>query len=329
MNPKANPASLLKGGRDRPMVIPMVAANHAARLEGYSIAEVVTQPQELARALFSAYRFYGYDGITVFTDTVVEAEAMGAQVIIPEDEDPFLLAPPQVSRLEPAEPEQDGRMPVVLEAIRQLAEYTGGKAVVLGSLKGPFSLAALLIGPERFFRDLIERPERVRELLLVATDNQRKYLAAIIEAGAVPFIGDPMASGSLISTEHFSRFAMPHIRELVREAHSLGCPVGLHICGDTSRILGQMQQTGVDFISIEDADLAHVRQELGSETVIMGSVSTSMMLEGSAEEVRQASHKCLMQGMPRLILSSACDVPPLTPAENIKAMVAAAREWHV
>lgn len=321
--------SLRRGAPARPVVIPLVGANHAARLEGYSVSEVVTQPAALARALFAAYRLYGYDGITVFTDTVVEAEAMGAQVIIPENDDPFLLAPPAVSRLEIADPEQDGRMPVVLGAVRRLAELTGGRVAVLGSLKGPFSLASLLAGMESFLSDLIERPERAREFLLIATDNQCRYLAAIVRAGGVPFIGDPTASGSLISPEHFSQFALPYLERLVKEAHSLGSPAGLHICGDTSRMLGQMRQTGADFISIEDVDLMHARQEPGSETVIMGGVPTNLLLAGTAEQVRQAALRCLELYLPRLILSSACDVPPLTPVENVRAMVMAAREWRV
>ncbi|MEO0073038.1 MAG: uroporphyrinogen decarboxylase family protein [candidate division WOR-3 bacterium] len=291
------------------------------------MAEVVTQPTALARALFSAYRFYDYDGITVFTDTVVEAEAMGAQVIIPEDEDPFLLMPPQVSRLEPADPDRDGRMPVVLEAILRLSELTGGRATILGSLKGPFSLASMLAGTERFLIDLIGQPDRARDFLLVATENQRRYLSAIVRSGAVPFIGDPVASGSVISPEQFSNFAQPYLKRLVEDAHSMGSPVGLHVCGDTSRILGQLFGTGADFVSIEDVRLVSVYPELDGKATIMGGVSTTLLLDGTAEDVQAEVRRSLELRLSRLILSSGCDVPVQTPFENIRAMVAAVREW--
>lgn len=313
----------------RPTVIPMVAANHAARLEGYSMREVVTDAEALARALYAAYRFYEYDGIIVFTDTVVEAEAMGAQVIITEDDDPFLLEPPRVARLETADPERDGRMPVVLGAIRRLVELTGGEVPVLGSLKGPFSLASFLAGADRFLADLLERPDRARDFLRVATDNQRRYLAAIVRAGGIPFVGDPVASGSMISPDTFREFARPGIARLVSDAHALGVPAGLHVCGDTSGMLRHMRETGAEFISIDDIDLALARRWLGEDTMIMGNVSTALLLEGRPEEVRAAADRCLELGMPRLILSSACDVPPATPADNVRAMVAAGREWHV
>ncbi|MBM3314731.1 hypothetical protein FJY71_02655 [candidate division WOR-3 bacterium] len=319
---------LLQDATGRPVVLPMVAANHAARLEGLSMREVVTDAEALARALYSAYRFYGYDGIVVFTDTVVEAEAMGAQVVITDEDDPFLLEPPHVAKLEPADPERDGRMPVVLKALRRLEELTRGEVPVLGSLKGPFSLASFLAGPDRFLADLLEHPGRARSFLRVATDNQRRYLAAIVAAGGVPFIGDPVASGSMISPDTFREFARPYIARLVSDAQALGVPCGLHVCGDTTGMLRHMRETGAEFISIDDIDLGLARRELGDYTTIMGSVSTQLLLDGTPGQVRQAADRCLELGMPRLILSSACDVPPATPVENVRALVAAGRGPH-
>ena len=59
-----------------PVVFPMVVADHASRIAGYSIAEAVTQADTLARVLYTAWHEYEYDMVMVFTDTVLEAEAM-------------------------------------------------------------------------------------------------------------------------------------------------------------------------------------------------------------------------------------------------------------
>uniref|UniRef100_A0A7C4GFC5 Uroporphyrinogen decarboxylase (URO-D) domain-containing protein n=1 Tax=candidate division WOR-3 bacterium TaxID=2052148 RepID=A0A7C4GFC5_UNCW3 len=328
MNPVGRSALFRRDAGDSgPVVVPMVAANHAARIAGISVREVVTDAGALVSALHAAYRRYEYDGIVVFTDTVVEAEAMGCRVQIPADDDPYLVESPTARRLEPVDPEEVGRMPVVLAAIRRLVELTGGLVPVLGSLKGPFSLASFLAGPDRFFADLLERPDRARETLLVATDNQRWYQSAIIRAGGLPFIGDPVASGSMISPEMFREFAWPYIARLVEDAHALGVPVGLHVCGDTTSMLGHMRDTGSDFVSIDDIDIARARRDLGANTTIMGNVSTRLLLEGAPEQVRRAAERCLELALPRLILSSACDVAPDTPEANVKALVQAAREW--
>jgi uroporphyrinogen decarboxylase len=320
---------LLRGERpERPVVFPMVVANHAARLEGYSISEAVTQPDVLARVLYSAYRFYGYDLVMVFSDTVVEAEAMGAQVLIPEDDDPFLLQPPRVSKLEPANPEADGRMPVILNATRQLRALLEDEVPVLTSLKGPFSLASFLRGIDGFLEDLLSDPYRARDFLRLATENQTAYAQAIVKAGGIPFIGDPVASGSLVSPEMFREFALPYLAQLIRSVHEQGTKAGLHICGETKSILKDMVATRADFLSIDEMDLGLARHEVGDNAVLMGNVSTRLLLEGKPERVAEAAAVCLARGGPRLVLSSSCDVPADAPKENVKALVEAGRKWE-
>lgn len=322
-------AQLLTGSApEAPVVFPMVVANHAARLEGYAIGEAVTSADTLARVLYSAYRFYGYDLIMVFADTVVEAEAMGAQVIIPEDDDPFVLAPPRVSRLEPADPEADGRMPVILEATRNLRKLLDDEVPILTSLKGPFSLASFLRGVEGFLADLLDNPGRARDFLAVATENQVRYAAAIVKAGGTPFIGDPVASGSMISSSMFREFAQPYLAQLIRSIHEAGVKAGLHICGETRQMLGDMAATRADFLSIDETDLAAARRLVGPDAVLMGNVSTRLLLEGKPEQVSVEAEKCLATGGPLLLLSTSCDVPTDAPKENVQAIVAAARNWQ-
>jgi uroporphyrinogen decarboxylase len=321
-------AALMRGEvPERPVVFPMVVANHAARLEGYSISEAVTQADVLARVLYSAYRFYDYDLIMVFSDTMVEAEAMGAQVLIPEDDDPFLLEPPRVSKLEPANPEADGRMPVILKATRRLKELLEDEVPLLTSLKGPFSLASFLRGIDGFLEDLLSDPRRAREFLRLATENQVAYAGAIVKAGGIPFIGDPVASSSMISPEMFREFALPYLAQLVRSVHGQGVKAGLHICGETKRLLADMAATGADFLSVDEMDLALARQEVGDSVVLMGNVSTKLLLEGTPEQVSAASKTCIERGGRSLILSSSCDVPTDAPKENVQALVKAGREW--
>jgi uroporphyrinogen decarboxylase len=246
-------------------------------------------------------------------------------VIIPDDDDPFLPEPPRVSKLEPARPESDGRMPVVLEATRRLAKLLEGEAPVLTSLKGPFSLASFLRGIEGFLADLIDDPERARDFLKLALENQVRYAEAIISAGGVPFIGDPVASGSMVGSSIFRDFARPFLARLVDVIHENGSRCGLHICGETKHILKEMVATRADFLSLDEMDLRQARAEVGPSVVLMGNVSTHLMLEGSADKVAAAARVCLETGGPNLLLSTSCDVPPDTPKENVQAVVAAGR----
>jgi uroporphyrinogen-III decarboxylase len=53
------------------------------------------------------------------------------------------------------------------------------------------------------------------------------------------------------------------------------------------------------------------------------------MLRGTPEQVRNACRDAIEQSKPgsRFILSGGCEIPRDTPAENLRAMLAAAREF--
>jgi uroporphyrinogen decarboxylase len=272
-----------------------------------------------------AYSTYAYDMMMVFIDTVVEAEAMGCRIERPEDDNAFCVGPPR-STPRPADPEKDGRMPVVLGAIARLRELAGDDVPILGSLKGPFSLASFLGGFEDFLEWTIVDKDRAHAALKLALENQLGFAEAIIRAGAVPFIGDPVASGSLVSPEVFREFAQPYLERLVRHVHRFGTRAGLHVCGNTRSVTGDLAATGADVLSLDEVDLGSVRQELGPGALLMGNVPTGLVHTGTAGEVFAAAQACLAAAGPRLILSTACDVPADAPPDNVKALVRAARE---
>jgi len=312
-------------GISTPCVFPLVVCDHAARIAGVKVRDAASDPELLANVTYQAYKTYGYDMVMVFADTVVEAEAMGARIERPEDDNAFYVGPPK-KRPKPADPEKDGRMPVVLEAARLLRDMVSGKTPVLVSLKGPFSLAAFLAGFEQFLEHTITEPESAHAYLKLALENQRGYAEAIAQNGCVPFIGDPVASGNLISPEVFREFALPYLKELVRFIHRTGNWTGLHICGDSTGLPADMAATGADVLSIEQPSLGRAREIVGPDVVLMGNVSTELVLTGKPDEVEAASRACLAEGGPALILSTACDVPADSPVENVKAIVRAARD---
>ncbi len=321
------PAAELIKQRIEPAVFPIVVANCAARLAGERLSRVLTDPELLSSVLDHSYRRFDYDLAMVFADVLLEAEAMGCQIEILDDEPPVLLTPAG-NHTRIVDPQRSGRIPVILAAIRKLRRLTDDEVFILGSLKGPFSLASFLAGPEEFLALLVEAPKQADHFLRLATENQKHFARAIIQAGAVPFIGDPMASGSLISRQQFARFALPYLKELVDEIHTLGLWTGLHICGNTSTILDLMADSGAEILSIDEINVEFARSRLGPERVIMGNVSTTLLENGTPEEVSIAARGCLANALPKLILASACDVPPSTPPANIQTLIQTARGWQ-
>ncbi len=322
----ARVAALLAGNppEDR-VVFPMVVADHAARLARVKVGEAATDAETLARVLHAAWQRYRYDMVMVFADTVVEAEAMGAVVEFQENDNAFLVEPPDDAGLQSADPECDGRLPMMLAATRMLKELLGDRVPLVTSIKGTFTLASFLAGMERFLGAVLDEPGTVRRYLDLAHANQTRYIAAIVRAGGIPFIGDPVASGSLISPQVFRDLALPYLARLVDEIHAHGCWAGLHICGDAMDIITDMAATGADVLSVDDIDLAEARRRLGPEVILMGNVSTQLVQGGTPGEVGEAARQCLADAGPRFILSTACDVPAGSPPENVQAIVDAAR----
>jgi uroporphyrinogen-III decarboxylase len=74
-------------------------------------------------------------------------------------------------------------------------------------------------------------------------------------------------------------------------------------------------------------NLAAARACLGPDRVILGNVSTiTDMLEGSPESVYEACGRCHETCGKFHIVGTGCEVPPMTPDENLHAMVRYSRE---
>jgi uroporphyrinogen decarboxylase len=310
----------------KPLVFPMVVADHAAKLARRKLGKVVTSADLLAKALLKAYKTYDYDAILVFADTVVEAEALGCKIKIPDNDNPYLVSSPGMSGLKAkAGLNMKSRLPVVLDATRAIVEEVGREVPVFTSLKGPFSLASFLAGTEDFLVRLRSEPLNCRKVLKFALTHQQRYADAIVAAGGIPFIGEPLASGDVISRRDFEDFVMPYLHELIAYVGEAVRPVGLHICGDTSDRIVLMRDTGADILSVDNVELAFARRKAGNDSVLMGNVPTDMIHQGMPEQVTKLAEACLKDAGKRFILSSACDIPRDAPAENVTAIVLAGR----
>jgi uroporphyrinogen decarboxylase len=310
-----------------PLVFPMVVADHAAKLARRKLSKVVTSGELLAKVLLKAHRTYDSDAILVFADTTVEAEALGCEVKIPDNDSPRLVSSPGMNKL-PAQPELNlkSRLPVVLDATRTIVGEVGREVPIFTSLKGPFSLASFLVGTEEFLTRLRSEPASCRKVLRYAVRHQQYFADAIVAAGGIPFIGEPLASGDIISRRDFEDFALPFLQQLIAYVGDAARPVGLHICGDTSDRIVLMRDTGADILSLDNVDLAQARRKAGNDAVLMGNVPTDVILQGTQEQVRQSAEACLKDGGKRMILSSACDIPRDAPVDNVKVIVDVGRE---
>lgn len=312
----------------------------AAREFGVTLEQYLTDPAAAAGAHLHAVEKYGHDCIVIDLDTTMLAEAMGAVRDSTPGEPGHIAAPAihsldEAERLRPVDPQRDGRIPVLLEAIRRLAAAVGGRVAIRGNAdQCAFSLASLLRGMEDFMMDLVTEPDHpgLRQLLEVCYQSHLATHRAVRAAGAdFTSLGDSPAGPDVVSPQIFERFARPYHERLVRDLAADGVFTVIHVCGNTSRILDQLAQYPACGFELDyKTDAARAKATPGAHHVLFGNIDPSGVLAlGSVEQVRDAARRLIKTWKPggRFVLNAGCAIPAMTPPENIHALVAAAVEF--
>ncbi len=321
--------------QDRVPIFPLVTA-HAARAAGIPLRDYYTDGTAMARSQLVAQETYGIDFISFFSEVGLVAEALGSRFDYPEDDLPLLAEPKwkELTQLDDrvVDPTADGRLRVYLDAITYAYEARGDTVPVLAYVPAPFTTAQQLVDQEAFLLGLLTEPERVKTLLAYATRSVTRFCRAIIGAGGLPILVDPLASGSVISAEHYREFALPSEAEVIRYLHRYDLDVVLHICGDTRATIGMMAETGADLLSIDRIEVTEAIAGAGTACRIIGNYDTSAILLSDPATVAQevvtmveAGQNCLKG----FVAATGCEVPVETPPHNVRAFVRAAKEAGV
>lgn len=339
MNGYQRIAAALRG--ERPDRTPVMLHNFmmAAAEARVSMGRYRREPEAICGVMAQAVESYGYDGVVVDVDTATLAGALGVPVDLPDDmparcSGPGLRALDEVADLETPDIASDGRVQVWLEAVRLLRRHFGDEIYIRGNCdQAPFSLASAVRGLDGWLLDLTdeERKPLAMALLQHCAEAGRQFIRLMAEAGAhMVSNGDSPAGPELISPSMYGEFALPGEQTLAGEAHGLGLPWLLHICGRTDRILGAMAASGADAFELDqktDARLA--RRAFEGRAAFVGNIDPSSVLAlGTPQLVEQKTRELLgiFGDCPRFILNAGCAIPAGTPPENLKALIRAARK---
>ncbi len=328
-------AELLSGRpTDRLLVQPLIM-QFAARHAGHAYNDYVTDARMLAEAQLSMADEYGIDclmqcsdpareliDIAGGDDSSVEWAPTGPVIV---ESRALVLEKGKLGELRVPDPLAPGRMRERVESIEIMREAAGSGASIVGWVEGPLALAAEMRGLSAFMMDTYEDPTFVDELLDFTSQVARAYWKPQVEAGA-DTIGMSDAAASMLSPTHYERHIYPAQRRIVEDikAERPDVVVRLHMCGRTDDLLPMMKRLPVDIYELDfPVDLAHAREVLGPDRVILGNVATvPTMLSGSPEEVYADAARCHGICGPKHIVGTGCELPPETPPENLRALVA-------
>lgn len=342
MNARERVLKVIAG--DLPDRVPVCLHNFlpAAREAGISMEQYRRDPEAIARVHLQAIETYRYDCVLIDLDTTLLAEAMGAPSDASGDA-PGHIAGPAITDLEAVDslrvvdPNKDGRIPVLLEAIRILRKAVGNSVAIRGNCdQGAFSLACLLRGNEDFLMDLIEEPyaPELFKLLEVCYQSHLAVHRAVMAVGAdFTSLGDSFSGPDVVAPAMFDTYARPYAERLVRELHTDDIFTVIHICGNTNTLFPSLQTLpycGFEIDYKTDAKLA--KATIGREHVLFGNIDPSGVIgRGTVETVRESTRQLVEQWKPngRFILNAGCAIPAGTPPENIHAFVQSAAEFGV
>jgi len=333
--------TVLEGGI--PDRVPVCLENfmHAASVAGYTVREYCQDGEKMAAAHIATWEKYRHDMIDLENGVTALAQAVGCQVDFFDDISPPWVAGPalesieQIDDLKPIDPHQDATLPEMLKATRLIAQELGQHVCLLSEAdQGPFSLAAQIVDPQEFLIALLDssKEELVHRLLEYTYEQVLAYARALIDAGAhLTMMGESISGPDVCSPKIYQQFAFPYQKRLIETLRAEGKEIGLHICGNATKIIEPMVDTGAIFLQVDyKIDHDACKQVTEGKTTLIGTVDpSSVMALGSTEDVGQAArydveHLAKNGGF---ILSPGCTLPYTTPDDNVMALMDAAKEY--
>ena len=196
---------------------------------------------------------------------------------------------------------------------------------------GSFTIAGNISGPDKLCKWILKKPDVAHRLLQLANEHISKLAAYFKELygveNVIPLGGEPTSANQLISPSMFKDFAMPYIIEINEMFLDMGYKhLYAHICGEHNANMEYWAK-----IPMGDPGIISIAQEVELLTaakyypndVILGNIDPAIIQTGTPDEVYQATKKNVEDGMKidgGYIFSPGCEMPPMAPVENVKAM---------
>lgn len=301
---------------------------------GKTVRDAVTDGQVHYNAIQALSEKYPTAAATVIMDLTVEAEAFGAEIVFPENEVPSVVGrllndEGAIDKLEiPAL--NKGRIPQYLKANMLAAKAITDRPVFAGCI-GPYSLAGRLYDMSEIMMLIYINPEAAHSLLKKCSDFILRYCMALKATGVNGVVMAEPAAG-LLSDEDCTQYSSVFIKEIVEKVQDDHFTVILHNCGNTGHCTRAMVATGAAAYHFGNKiNMVEALKEVPADALAMGNLDPVSLFKAAApEEMKKATLDLLeaTRSYPNFVLSSGCDTPPHTPAENIDAFFAALNEFN-
>ncbi len=321
MTPKKRVLSAILGGRiDRiPATSVCQTATHdQMQAIGAGWPEAHLNAEKMAKLASAAYTTASLETVRVPFDQAIEAEIFGGKMDIKAEFPAIVKHLENFSELKiPDNFIELGRIPVVLDAVKILADEFGDSLPVMAGIIGPFSVATQVFDPSDAIKWTITRQKESSEMLDSMVDPLVDYANELTKRGADLIVVEDMFSSQL-GSKIFNAVAKEPLKRLINETKNI---VVIHICGNVTQMVADVVDVGADGVSVgKETDIKAVANAAKGKTSVIGNVDPVRELLSKEIPTLEKAVKDAIDGGAELI-APGCSIAPDTTIENIKQMV--------
>lgn len=307
----------------------------AVQLLDINVRELISDSDMQARGMKAIADRVPSAASVSLMDLSLEAEAFGAEAVFSDDEVPTITGR-IVSTLEEAEnlqvPEVGaGRTGIYIDAMAKASQMITDRPVFAGVI-GPFSLSGRLMDVTEAIVNCYVEPDMVHKTLEKATEFLIAYINRYKETGANGVVmAEPLAG--ILSPDLIDDFSSKYVKQIIDAVQTDDFIVIYHNCGNNTLILiDSILSTGAAAYHFGNSiRMSEMMEKIPSDTIAMGNVDPAGQFRNGTPESIKTETLAIMNECckyPNFVISSGCDIPPMSSWENIDAFFEAVSEFY-
>jgi len=295
---------------------------------GHYFPEAHLNPEVMAGLAEAGHTVLGYDNVMPLFSVCHESAAIGcttgwgAQDSMPDCRGGMARIGDEIRIPGDFLLREECRVP--LRALEILKKRHGEEVAIVGKVFGPWTLGYHVFGVEEFLINTILDPDAVKRAMETLKEVTVAFAGAQIDSGADALTLGDHATRDLCSPAAYREFLMDIHRELNER---IGCPIILHICGDTSDRIQYIRETGIACFHFDSKVPAGKARELaGDRMALMGGTSNfDIVLNGTPDTIAADVREKVEAGID--IIGPECAVPLNAPWRNLRMIVEKVKDF--
>lgn len=305
------------------------------QLLGTTVKELISSSEMQAKGMKAIADRVDSGASLSLMDLSLEAEAFGSDVIFSDNEVPTITGR-IITSLEDAEALEvpkvgAGRTGIYVKAVEKATQLINDRPVFAGVI-GPFSLAGRLMDVSEAMVNCYVEPDMVHKTLEKCTQFLISYIEEYKKRGANGVVmAEPLAG--ILSPDLIDEFSSKYVRQIVDAVQTDDFILIYHNCGNNVLVLiDSILSTGASAFHFGNAiNMAQMLERVPANVITMGNIDpTGQFRNGTVESIRKATRELMEECCkhPNYVISSGCDIPPMSNWDNIDAFFETVKEFY-